>query len=472
MPGATNPYDEVLYAGHPFIQTHPDRLATIARLFGMSPAPVEQCHVLEIGCGDGGNLIPMAYTLPGSEFVGLDLGSRGIELGRQMADTLDLKNVALQCMDIRDAGATLGKFDYIVAHGVYSWVPREVQDSILRICRDNLNAHGVAYVSYNVYPGAHVRQMVAEMMQYHARRFAEPAQQIEQALALAAFLAARPPVDGYSLLLKESLDMLAQRRPGSLFHDELSEHHTAMYFREFAERASLAELQYLGEADFTDMQDTAETPEVRSTLRKLGRDAIEKEQYLDFLKCRRFRQTLLCHAGERLNRRLDSAQVREFYIAAARHEEPPRLPADHPMARAAMAALREAWPGAMGFGPLMAAVRERAGEFDEDEALVSDVVLACFACGIVQLHVRRPEFARTVSERPRASSVARFQAARGTYVTSLCHRAVNIEDDVARRLLIAADGSRDAAALSAELGPEVDVARGLDELARLGFLEG
>jgi hypothetical protein len=225
----------------------------------------------------------------------------------------------------------------------------------------------------------------------------------------------------------------------------------------------LAELQYLGEADFTDMQDTAETPEVRSTLRKLGRDAIEKEQYLDFLKCRRFRQTLLCHAGERLNRRLDSAQVREFYIAAARHEEPPRLPADHPMARAAMAALREAWPGAMGFGPLMAAVRERAGEFDEDEALVSDVVLACFACGIVQLHVRRPEFARTVSERPRASSVARFQAARGTYVTSLCHRAVNIEDDVARRLLIAADGSRDAAALS--LGAE-EVAVAIADEAR------
>ena len=57
---AQNPYDEVLYPGYPFAQAHPDRLGAMARLFGMNPAPVEACRVLELGCGDGGNLIPMA----------------------------------------------------------------------------------------------------------------------------------------------------------------------------------------------------------------------------------------------------------------------------------------------------------------------------------------------------------------------------------------------------------------------------
>src|SRR6266852_522791 len=107
----SNRYDEVLYAGLAFAQTHPDRLATIARLFGMRSPSVERCRVLELGCGDGGNLIPMAYTLPGSEFVGVDLGARGIAGGREMASALELRNVTLRCLDILEAGADLGKFD-------------------------------------------------------------------------------------------------------------------------------------------------------------------------------------------------------------------------------------------------------------------------------------------------------------------------------------------------------------------------
>jgi tRNA G46 methylase TrmB len=65
-------YDEVLYPSYTHNQTHPDRLATIATLFGLTPAPVERCRVLELGCGNGSNLVPMAYGLPGSEFVGID----------------------------------------------------------------------------------------------------------------------------------------------------------------------------------------------------------------------------------------------------------------------------------------------------------------------------------------------------------------------------------------------------------------
>src|SRR5689334_11217658 len=127
----TNPYDEVLYRGRAFPQTHPDRLATIARLFGMCPPPVEACRVLELGCGDGGNLIPMAYALPGSEFVGIDLGERGIAAGREMVEAIGVSNVDLRCLGILNAGAQLGRFDYILAHGVYSWVPPAVQEWLL-----------------------------------------------------------------------------------------------------------------------------------------------------------------------------------------------------------------------------------------------------------------------------------------------------------------------------------------------------
>src|SRR5437764_4739522 len=118
-----NPYDEVLYKGHPFAQTHPDRLGTIARLFGMSPAPPDDCRVLELGCGDGGNLIPMAYILPGSRFIGIDAGRRGLDNGSALVQTLGLGNIELRHMDLLETDPGLGMFDYIVAHGVYSWTP-------------------------------------------------------------------------------------------------------------------------------------------------------------------------------------------------------------------------------------------------------------------------------------------------------------------------------------------------------------
>src|SRR5262245_37296155 len=114
-------YDEVPYLSKPIDATHPDRLASVAALFGMSPAPVDACRVLEIGCGSGGNLIPMAYRLPGSRFTGIDLAERAVQEGRRVATDLGITNLELIAMDLRDVTAELGEFDYIVAHGFYSW---------------------------------------------------------------------------------------------------------------------------------------------------------------------------------------------------------------------------------------------------------------------------------------------------------------------------------------------------------------
>jgi hypothetical protein len=479
-----NPYDEVLYEGHPFAQTHPDRLATMARLFGMEAAPVERCRLLELGCGDGGNLIPMAYTLAGSEFVGLDAGERGIAKGRGLALALGLSNLQLRALDLMEADADLGTFDYIVAHGVYSWVPPAVQERILAICRDRLSRHGVAYISYAAYPGGHLRTMISEMLQYHARRFPEPARQIEQARAFLTFLAQREPDDGCTLMLREEVETVAARRPATLYHDELAAHSAPVYFHQFAASAGRHGLQYLGEADFFEMQDCVLPAEASGMLRRLAKDLIDLEQYMDLLKCRRFRQTLLCHAGLKLDRAVRSEQMRAFHVSAssrAQREAPPKLPTDHPVALAAVAAANEAWPAALSFEKLLGEVERRAGAFAEVDALLADVVLACFAGGLFQLHVRPPKFAACAGERPRASALARLQAGSGEYVTNLCHCPVRLEGEWSRLLLKLADGSRDRAALLADLraaaGPaagkigQEDFDRSLQGLAACALLE-
>ena len=124
-------YDAVPYPDYSYFESHPDRVATMATLFGMKPPPVDRCRVLELGCAGGGNLIPMAYGLPQSEFVGIDTSARQIAAGQEKASALGLKNVTLQPLDILDVNTDHGQFDYIIAHGVFSWVPRVVQDKIL-----------------------------------------------------------------------------------------------------------------------------------------------------------------------------------------------------------------------------------------------------------------------------------------------------------------------------------------------------
>src|SRR5207237_10705778 len=113
--------------------THPGRLATAATFLGMHPPDVAQCRLLEVGCNDGANLIPMAMSLPSAQFVGCDLSSRAVDAGGRMIAELGLSNIALVEEDLSALSPSYGTFDYIVAHGVYSWVPASVPDALFAL---------------------------------------------------------------------------------------------------------------------------------------------------------------------------------------------------------------------------------------------------------------------------------------------------------------------------------------------------
>ncbi len=210
-------YDETPYPSAPYPQTHPSHLAVIGRLFGMQPSDPANCRVLELGCADAGNLIPMAANLPDVEFVGVDISSRHIADGQELIDQLGLTNIRLLRQSILDIGPSLGVFDYIIAHGVFSWVPAAVQEKILEICRQQLAAQGIAFISYNTYPGWCLRGMFRDMMMYHTRRFDDPRQQVEQARALVQFLADEVPTrdNSYGLLVRRELEDIQRCRDTS-----------------------------------------------------------------------------------------------------------------------------------------------------------------------------------------------------------------------------------------------------------------
>jgi cyclopropane fatty-acyl-phospholipid synthase-like methyltransferase len=475
----TDSYDEVGYKGYPFRQSHPDRMCLIGRLLGMRPAPAERCRVLELGCGDGGNLIPMAFALPESDFTGIDLAAQPIAQGCAIAEELGLRNIHLSRMDVRDAGPGWGEFDYIIAYGLYSWVPEDAQRKILEIAGAHLAPQGIAYINYNAYPGAHVRMMLRRMMLFETREAPGPAERLERARKFLCELVDAPALaEEPGAAVKAEARRLLERKSAALYHDELGEHYHPFYFHEFTGAAAAHGLQFLAEATLSDTH-TASGP-IAEQLECIP-DRIAREQHLDFLKCRVFRHTLLCRSEVPLDHSLRLAEVGRFHAASsaavstANGETEFRAPhsglrTSHPAAIAVLKALIEAWPRGVP-----------ARELPGDPAVVGAILLSAFVGGIVTLHCTSPRLAAEPDQRPTASPLARIQARSSDEITTLLHTSITIRDELARRLLVLLDGTRDRAALAGELmalappGASLetlaaDVDRNLKELARLGLL--
>jgi SAM-dependent methyltransferase len=447
-----NPYDLVAYRTFPRRQTHPDRLAAIARFFGMTPAPVTACSVLEIGCGNGANLIPLAYHLPESRFTGIDLAAAPVGAACAMAGELGLSNIDLRVADLRGLGAEMGEFDYIFAHGLYSWIPVDVRDRLLAVCRARLAPEGVAFVSYNVYPGRYPRQMIREILLYHTREVEDPAERIAEARRL------------LEKLDHPEAKSLMEQGDDSLFHDDLAPINDPVWFREFAAHAQRHGLQYLGEADSHKTFDPA-MPLVPAA------EVLEREQYVDFVKLRRFRQTLLCREGIALDRAAGAERMDEFLFSENKGGQ--CISSSEAAVEAVLQALRDTAPLPVGFEELI----PYAGE----AGLLREILFALLRAGCVNLHVHDFPCQETATERPRASRLARHQAAGEGNVTSACHIPVEL-DVIARHLVRLLDGTRTHEEIAWELAgiegaPGLEDVRrylpgSLDWLARMALLEG
>lgn len=477
-----NPYDKLLYLSYAYPLTHPEHLATLATLFGMNPPPTETCRLLELGCSSGGNIIPMAMGLPQGEFVGIDLAKSPISQGQSVIDTLGLKNITLRQMDIMEVSSDFGKFDYIIVHGIFSWVTPVLQEKIMAICKDHLSPNGVAYVSYNTYPGSHMRDMVRGMMRFHAAQFDEPKEQISQAVSFVKFISEALPENKYRVFLKDAVEELSKRRDESIYHDELSEINLPVYFYQFMELAGKHGLQYLSEANFYDMHESFPS-DVTDILKTLSKDLVVlKEQYSDFLKCRGFRRTLLCHQDVRLNRTPQPEQMKNFYIASSarpvsltpdvtseaeeefRNIQGASMKTGHPLAKAAIVELADEWPGSLHFNDLLLKVRKRLhpgsseneSTFEEDTLALCKIILWTFAAGLVELNINPAGFKLTVSERPVVSPLVRLQLRNDNRITSLRHTSVQMESSLERRLLMLMDGTMDRGNLLNELANLVE----------------
>ena len=476
-----NAYDKVPYPKWTHRDTHPRQLEAIATLFGMRPAPITDCRVLEIGCAAGSNLMPMARDLPGSTLVGFDLSATQIVDARGIAEEAGIGNVRFEHADILDVDDSWGRFDYIVCHGIYSWVPLDVREKILAICNTNLAANGVALVSYNVYPGWHSRGMIRDMMLYHVSGNEDPQEQVAQARAMLDFLLLNCPQDSaYATVLGNEMGEIKNVPDAQLFHEYLERINQPFYFHEFAAQSQAAGLQYLGDVQFSRMLGKFLPQNAQDAL--TGLPIIQHEQYMDFLHNHAFRRTLLCHDNVALDRNLRADIMREFQFGMAiplrsdqidlGSDDPvsfklggQKISSVEPVVKAAIKQLASQWPDTMSFSDLHAAAvkalpagnrprhsRKRSSDKDMSaSASVSEQTLASslmtfLGAGLVHAWVHPPKPLSSIGEKPLASSLARAQARRGKIISNFRHEQVML-DDTERHLIGLLDGEHNRQAL-------------------------
>jgi methyltransferase-like protein/SAM-dependent methyltransferase len=425
----------------------------------------------------------MAYELPESHFVGVDYSPRQISFGQDMIASLGLNNVDLHALDVREINESFGQFDYIIAHGLYSWVPAEVQDQILRICRQNLAPDGIAYVSYNTYPGWHLFDIVRNAMRFRTRNITDPDERAKEARAFIEFMADSPITSSeapwsvlmhaYNSVMQVESEYLDKKPSSVMLHDELEAVNLPCYFHEFVERAERHGLQYLAEAHFPYVMPGNLPKTVSQGIGQIATSLIEIEQYMDFLRNRTFRQTLLCHPEQKIDRRLKPERLRGLYASSPARvgelEEKERQPnaekfiaADglsfvttDAITKAAFHYLMKLWPRVISVSELVDEVRRQVYAYrvpsttaEQDFTNLATQLLQAYSRSIdmVELHVYPPRCVTTVSERPVMSAVARAQAKHGNVVTNMRHENAEL-DNTSRFLAPRLDGANDRAAL-------------------------
>lgn len=452
----------------------------MGRLFGLTPADPRQARVLELGCADGANLLPMAQHAPQARFLGLDASAKQAAQGQAAIAGAKLTNVEIRHQNILEFPASEGKFDYIIVHGIFSWVPEEVREKILAICRDHLDANGIAYISYNAFPGWGMRMALRDMMLFHTRVHADPKAKVGQARALTAFLAEAVPTENnpYGLLLKQELERMKGYADNYLRHDILEETNQPFYFYQFMQRAAVAGLQYLSETTLDQMLASNFSAKVNETLSKVGNDIVAKEQYMDFVRNRNFRQTLLCHQSARLGRNLTPDSIKSFYYTSVLAKPEPGtldlrpgvahafkmrtgggavLNADHAFLKAVFDTLAECGLRRISFTELLDEARVKAAAFSDpnaaagaEESVLSQNLLQSYARGVIDIYADRPVFLTNMPEKPVATQLARYQALNMRTVTNHAHQPIQF-DIVGRYVLAACDGQHDFEAIVASL---------------------
>ena len=297
-------YADLGYLSQPFPYASAPFLESYARLLGLSPAPASTARILEIGSSYGGNLISQALFYPKATFTGIEIAPTQVSVGKTYIDQLGITNLDLLEGDVNESHECLGTYDYIVAHGFYSWVDEETKDNFLRLCKEHLAENGILYMSYNTYPGWHKMDSVRALLEF-ANKDVDTLNHREKvrhgktlASKLGALMLEYDMVKSQQSSFLQSLRQTLQKQDCYVGHDHLEPVNTPVYFHQCMDHMAEHGFTYLCDCDLNLSFPAVYDETLRTKLQELApHDPLAREQYIDFMLNTAFRKSLFTHKG-------------------------------------------------------------------------------------------------------------------------------------------------------------------------------
>ena len=476
-----------LYGNRANPVSHPNQMAVVARLQGIQPPALAGCRVLELGCANGGNLLPLAESMPDSDFLGVDRALRPVDDAGRIGSKLGIENVQFACESFENLDASIGQFDYVLCHGVFCWTTPNVQEHILRICRDLLKPNGLAHIHLNVVPGSWLGDFFRAYLQTNQDRSKAPLEQVTDARRDLEFMSKAfvGNSKNHTATIRAAAARLLQITDVDLFHAYLGVKNYPIPFMDFLAQAREHGLTYIADLapSFQLRQSTSVT-----WSEYLPRDSDQREQTLDYLENRGTRHCLIGRAPElapTITPPGVSGNIDDFYVVGYPHPVDP--PKDAPPN--AFAFQSEFGRSAVTKDPRVAVILNAMGDqktpitvgqlkaLANQETLpdtlkinsIEEELVALAAGRFLQLSVAMPKFTANATH-PKTTAFSRYQLdATNGLTTTLRHEVVKLseQDQTIFQLL---DGRNSAASVATAVGmPEVDILKAFERMSKIGL---
>ncbi len=290
---------DTVYTNQFYRETTPSWLATAALLLGHRPPDLTRpFRYVDLGCAHGFSAITVAATCPHAEVWGFDFNPAHVESARHLADRAGLTNIHFEEASFADIAArpagALPEFDFIVSHGVLSWISPENQQELINIVGQRLRPGGLAYLSYNVTTGwAGMVPLRALMYMLSA---ATPERSDASVSGVLEFIekmkgAGAAFFNTYPALENRLRDMRGHD-PRYIAHEYLNRDWHPMMFADVATTMKEARCTYIGSATLSENIDAVSVPQGMIPLMAEAKEPLLRETLRDFGSGQGFRRDL------------------------------------------------------------------------------------------------------------------------------------------------------------------------------------
>jgi SAM-dependent methyltransferase len=471
-------YESSQYPALSYPSCDPAVMAVAAKMAGLDCPPPSCSRILEIGCSSGHHLLHLAARWPDSRFIGIDLSSNAIREARAAASAAGLENIDFHDVPLEDFDPGDERYDFIIAHGFYSWVPPVVKDSLMIRMPSLLGETGIAAIGYNTLPGWALRRPIGEILIKWAglpeARDISTDRMIEQ-------LEGACPSDSYGVHMRAILHHMRTHGASTLPFDELAECNTPCTFTDFAHHAHHSGLRYLGEADFAQNLPANLGDDALSAFSPLASDSLGFQQALDVFSGRSHRVSLVCAAGAPVEPRISTATSLDFAIrtdykvrrdatgVSLHHSSRPDVRLSHPLAASLFEVLSETAPRCLAMSDLL----ERLGP-STDLPTLAGLLMEFMRRGLAMARIEPVDFSPVVPDRPCLAPIRLHSVRHGRSLVDIYHTPL-VFSETEYELLAAMDGTRSTAELerlSAPMRSGPEFHQWLAALTRHGVFEG